>query len=33
VVGWETKDAGMPGMDYTLLLAEGKDVGGTDGPA
>jgi predicted enzyme related to lactoylglutathione lyase len=28
VVGWDTKDAGMPGMDYTLLLAQGKDVGG-----
>jgi predicted enzyme related to lactoylglutathione lyase len=28
VIGWDTKDAGMPGMDYTLLLAQGKDVGG-----
>ncbi len=28
VVGWETKDAGMPGGDYTLLLAQGADVGG-----
>jgi predicted enzyme related to lactoylglutathione lyase len=28
VVGWETRDAGMPGMEYTLLLAQGKDVAG-----
>jgi predicted enzyme related to lactoylglutathione lyase len=28
VIGWNTKDAGMPGMNYTLLLAQGKDVGG-----
>jgi predicted enzyme related to lactoylglutathione lyase len=28
VVGWDTKDADMPGSDYTLFLAKGTDVGG-----
>jgi predicted enzyme related to lactoylglutathione lyase len=28
VVGWETRDSGMPGMDYTLLQAQGIDIGG-----
>jgi predicted enzyme related to lactoylglutathione lyase len=28
VVGWETKDAGMPGMAYTLLSAGTTQVGG-----
>jgi len=28
VVGWEAKDAGMPGSDYTILSAGGVGVGG-----
>ena len=28
VVGWTAKDSGMPGVDYTLLLAEGAQVAG-----
>jgi predicted enzyme related to lactoylglutathione lyase len=28
VVGWATQDMPMPGMTYTLLLAEAKQVGG-----
>ena len=28
VVGWTTRDAGMPGMRYTLLSAGGGDVAG-----
>ena len=28
VVGWEIVDSGMPGMDYNLLKASGKDCGG-----
>jgi hypothetical protein len=28
VVGWTMRDAGMPGMAYTLLAADGVDVGG-----
>lgn len=28
VIGWETNDAGMPGMAYTILSAGGVGVGG-----
>ncbi|HZD26679.1 MAG TPA: VOC family protein [Alphaproteobacteria bacterium] len=28
VVGWSARDAGMPGMSYTLLSADGADIGG-----
>lgn len=28
VFGWETRPAGVPGIDYTLLAAAGRDVGG-----
>ena len=28
VVGWETRDSGMPGTPYTLFGKGGKDVGG-----
>lgn len=28
VVGWEAKDAGMPGADYTILSVDGTGVGG-----
>lgn len=28
VVGWEVRDAGMPGATYSLLAANGIDVGG-----
>ncbi|MEP9378815.1 VOC family protein [Aquabacter sp. CN5-332] len=28
VVGWDTRDSGMPGMSYTLLSTGGSDVGG-----
>ena len=28
VVGWQTADAGMPGMDYTLLSAASHQIGG-----
>jgi uncharacterized protein len=28
VVGWKTRDAGLPGMAYTLLSAGAADVGG-----
>jgi predicted enzyme related to lactoylglutathione lyase len=27
VVGWETRNSGMPGMDYTLVRAQGADIG------
>lgn len=28
VFGWEARPAGVPGIDYTLLAAAGRDVGG-----
>ena len=28
VVGWETRDSGMPGMHYMLLQAAGVEIGG-----
>ena len=28
VVGWQTRDSGMPGMRYELFGMDGKDVGG-----
>src|SRR5258708_33801243 len=28
VVGWDVKDAGMPGFTYMLFGKDGKDVGG-----
>lgn len=28
VVGWDAKDSGMPGMDYSIVSAAGVDVGG-----
>lgn len=28
VVGWEAKDAGMPGGDYTILSVGGRGIGG-----
>lgn len=28
VIGWQTKDFGSPGMDYTLVEADGVGVGG-----
>jgi uncharacterized protein len=31
VVGWSTADSGVPGMDYTMLKADGADVAGMMG--
>lgn len=28
VVGWETRDSGMPGMPYVIFGKNGKDIGG-----
>ena len=28
VVGWDVKDAGMPGFSYMIFGKDGKDVGG-----
>lgn len=28
LVGWEIADSGMPGMDYSMLKAGGKEAGG-----
>lgn len=27
VVGWKSQDSGMPGLDYTMFKAQGRDVG------
>lgn len=28
LIGWEVTDSGMPGMDYSMLKAAGKEAGG-----
>ncbi len=28
LIGWEVVDSGMPGMDYSMLKAGGKEAGG-----
>lgn len=28
LIGWEAADSGMPGMDYTMFKAGGKEAGG-----
>jgi hypothetical protein len=28
LIGWEMADSGMPGMDYTMMKAAGKEAGG-----
>lgn len=28
LIGWEIADSGMPGMDYSMLKAAGKEAGG-----